>query len=77
MVVYFNIEEIKCRLKNDKWSCDITRLFTDKPQKIDDKLCYQLKTETIEDLEDVHLVEGKPIKCTILEDISSIRCERE
>ena len=75
MVIYHNIEEIKCKLIDDKWSCDITRLFSEKPQKIDDKLCYQLKTETVHNLDDVHLTDGKPMKCILHEDIDSLRCE--
>lgn len=75
MVIFKDIIEVACKLKDDKWSCDITRLFSDKPQKVDDKLCYQLKTETIHNLDDVHLTEGELMRCTVHEDINAMRCE--
>ena len=75
MVIFKDIIEIKCGLVDDKWSCDITRLFSEKPHRADDKLCYSLKTETVHNLDDVHLTDGKPMKCTVHEDINAMRCE--
>ena len=64
MVEYKNVTKVSCRKENDKWTCDITRLLSEEPKEIDDRLCYIQKTETEPNLETVSLREKAKI-CTI------------
>lgn len=64
----FAVEAIECKKEeNGKWTCDILRKFTE-PKRINDEVCYRLKREKISNIDDVHLKEGKDMKCGIHDD---------
>lgn len=77
MTEYYNIEDINCSKKGDKWSCSITRRLSDDPHRINNQICFMTKTETIENIEHVELQEGTNLKCSVMDSGNGkfIRCE--
>ena len=74
-----SVEAIECKKEeNGKWTCDIMRKTEEPKIMVDnDKICYRVRRETVKNVDDVHIMDGVDIKCSILDDGLSnfIRCE--
>ena len=63
------IRDVECEIKDEVWSCKITRILSDELKKVNNNLCYITKVAKIDNLSDIRL-RPNATKCEIFDDSS-------